>query len=61
MCRFRFQDGTMKITNVEVARKFNLGNFETQDIKLTADLEEGDSIESAVTSLKNQIKLQGDK
>ena len=51
----------MKITNVEVARKFNLGNFETQDIKLTADLEEGDSIESAVTSLKNQIKLQGDK
>lgn len=51
----------MKITNVEVARKFNLGNFETQDIKLTADVEEGDDPESIIVSLKNQIKLQGEK
>jgi len=51
----------MKITNVEVARKFNLGNFETQDIKLTADLDEGETADSAIVSLKNQIKLQGAK
>ena len=51
----------MKITNVEVARKFNLGNFETQDIKLTADLEEGDTVENAIGRLKDQIKVQGAK
>jgi len=51
----------MKITNVEVGRKFNLGNFETQDIKLTADLEEGDTVDNAIVSLKDQIKLQAAK
>ena len=51
----------MKITTVEVARKFNLGNFETQDIKLTADLEENESADDAIVSLKNQIKLQAGK
>lgn len=51
----------MKVTNVEVARKFNLGNFETQDIKLTADVEVGDDADSVIVSLKNQIKLQGAK
>ena len=51
----------MKITNVEVARKFNLGNFETQDIKLTADLEEGEAASSVIEILKSQIKLQGAK
>ena len=51
----------MKITNVEVARKFNLGNFETQDIKLAADVEEGDNVDNVIVSLKNQIKLQAGK
>jgi len=47
----------MKITNVEVGRKFNLGNFETQDIKLAADVEEGDDADNVIATLKNQIKL----
>jgi len=51
----------MKITSIEVARKFNLGNFETQDIKLIAELEEGESADNAIVSLKDQIKLQGAK
>ena len=51
----------MKITNVEVTRKFNLGNYETMDIKLAADVEEGDNPESVIISLKNQIKQQGAK
>jgi len=51
----------MKIKSVEVARKFNLGNFETQDIKLIADLEEGETADSAIVSLKEQIKLQAGK
>ena len=51
----------MKITNVEVARKFNLGNYETQDIKLAAEVDEGDNVDNGIASLKNQIKLQGEK
>lgn len=51
----------MKITNVEVARKFNLGNFETEDIKLTADVEEGDDVDSVIGILKNQIIMKSSK
>lgn len=51
----------MKITNVEVARKFNLGNFETEDIKLTADIEEGDVVDDVITLLKNQIIQKSSK
>lgn len=42
----------MKITTVEFTRKFNLGNFESQDIKLQADVEEGESAETVIQSLK---------
>jgi len=51
----------MKIKSIEVARKFNLGNYETQDIKLTAELDETDNPDSVIISLKNQIKLQAEK
>lgn len=51
----------MKITNVEVARKFNLGNFETEDIKLTADIEETENADDVITLLKNQILLKSSK
>ena len=51
----------MKITNVEVARKFNLGNFETEDIKLTADVEENEVVGDVITLLKNQINMKSSK
>ena len=51
----------MKITNVEVARKFNLGNFETEDIKLTADVEENENASDVITLLKNQILMKSSK
>ncbi len=51
----------MIIKQVEVARKFNLGNFETQDIKLTADLEEGENETTLIQTLKETIKAQGAK
>jgi len=44
----------MKITNVEFARKFNLGNFETQDIKLAADVEEADNVDKVIETLKQK-------
>ena len=47
----------MKITHVEFARKFNLGNFETQDIKIAADVEENEDVNGAIQELK-QIALQ---
>lgn len=46
----------MKITNIEVARKFNLGNFETQDIKLTAEVEETEDVKEVIEKLKQEIK-----
>jgi len=51
----------MKVKTVEVARKFNLGNYETQDIKLGAELEEGDDVDNAIGILKTKIKLQAAK
>ena len=42
----------MKITNVEFARKKNLGNFETQDIKLSADVDEGEDANRVISELK---------
>ena len=47
----------MKITHVEVARKFNLGNFETQDIKIAADVEENENVHTVIKNLK-QIALE---
>lgn len=46
----------MKITTVEFARKKNLGNFETQDIKLVADVEEGEDAEEVINKLKEMVK-----
>ena len=42
----------MKITYVEFTRKFNLGNFESQDIKLSADVEEGETVDQVIQALK---------
>jgi len=44
----------MKFTNVEFARKFNLGNFETQDIKLSADIEEDEDVAKVIEALKQK-------
>ena len=46
----------MILKTVEFARKKNLGNFETQDIKLIADFEEGDNIDEVINILKEKVK-----
>ena len=44
----------MKITSVKVARKFNLGNFEMQDIELTADVDENEDVNKVIQELKQR-------
>ena len=42
----------MKITTITYHRKKNLGNYETEDIALTAELDEGDDCQTAIEKLK---------
>jgi|GEM_PF-2085351 len=46
----------MKITTISYHRKKNLGNYETEDIELTALLEEFDDIASAIRQLKHEAR-----
>ena len=48
----------MIIKTVEFAKKKNLGNFETQDLKLIADVEEGENPDDVITELKQKILEQ---
>ncbi|MEL6494104.1 MAG: hypothetical protein AAFQ41_03145 [Cyanobacteria bacterium J06623_7] len=42
----------MKITTITYQRKKNLGNYEMEDISLTAEIEEGDNVEAEIEVLK---------
>ena len=44
----------MKIKSVRFVRKFNLGNFENQDIDLTAEIEEGETVDQVIQALKKK-------
>lgn len=45
----------MKVKSVAYRRKFNLGNYETEDIEVVADLEEGESPTEALDKLKDWV------
>ena len=51
----------MKIKSVEFARKFNLGNFETQDIKILADVEENEDVDTVINDLKMTVEKNRQK
>ena len=51
----------MKITSIEFTRKFNLGNFESQDIKLAANLDDDEDVDQAIVALKEKAKLHSGK
>ena len=48
----------MIIKVVEFGSKKNLGNFQTQDLKLVADVEEGENPDEVITALKQKVKDQ---
>ena len=47
---------TMKYTTITYHRKKNLGNYETEDITLTAELDEDDDCQSAIEVLKHDAR-----
>ena len=49
----------MKIRTIRFVKKFNLGNYETQDIDLTADLEENENADEAFLKLKKKVLEYG--
>lgn len=46
----------MKITEVSYRRKFNLGNYETLDVELTAEVNEFETAEMILDSLSDQAR-----
>lgn len=51
----------MHIKRIEYSALFNLGDYENQKFSLSADLEEGESVDEAMTTLKSKvIEMAGD-
>lgn len=46
----------MKYTTITHSRKKNLGNYETEDISLTVELDEDESVVDAIEKLKYQAR-----
>jgi len=46
----------MKVTKVAYKRKFNLGDFENEDIMMEAEIVDGDDATEAVRQLKAEIE-----
>ena len=49
----------MKFKSIEFTRKFNLGNFESQDLKIAADIDESENVDEAIKALKQKVNEQG--
>ena len=50
----------MKLKQITYTRKFNLGNYETQDIQLTAELDENENVDEAFMKLKKKVLEMGE-
>ena len=51
----------MKYKTIEFTRKFNLGNFETKDIKILVEVEDNEDIDKVFLELKNKVLELGKK
>jgi len=49
----------MKIKTIEFTKKFNLGNYETQDIKILAEVDEKENVDEAFLNLKKKVLEMG--
>lgn len=53
----------MKVTTVTYQATINLGNYESERIEITAELEPGDTVEETITRLRGHVganTFQGD-
>ncbi len=50
----------MKIKQIIYTRKFNLGNYETQDIQLTAEVDENENLDEVFIKLKKKVLEMGE-
>ncbi len=49
----------MKFKTIEFTKKFNLGNYETQDIRILAEIEENENVDEAFVKLKRKVLEMG--
>ena len=51
----------MKYKTIEFTKKWNLGNYETQDVKILAEVEENENVDEAFLKLKTKVLEMGNK
>jgi len=51
----------MKYKTIEFTKKWNLGNYETHDVKIQAEVEEGENVDEAFLKLKTKVLEMGNK
>lgn len=51
----------MKPTSLTYTKRFNLGNYESEEISLTVDLDEGEKASEILPKLKALVNSQGSK
>ena len=49
----------MKLRQIVFRKKFNLGNYETQDIELTGELSDNDNADEKFLELKKKVLEMG--
>ena len=49
----------MKCKTIEFTKKFNLGNYETQDIRILVEIEENENVDEAFVKLKKKVLEMG--
>ena len=50
----------MNFKSIEFTKKFNLGNYETQDIRILVELDEGENVDEAFLKLKKKVLEMGE-
>jgi len=51
----------MKYKTIEFTKKFNLGNYETQDVKILVEVDENEEIGEVFLKLKKTVIELGNK
>jgi len=49
----------MKYKTIEFTKKFNLGNYETQDIRILVEIDEKENVDEVFVKLKRKVLEMG--